>query len=91
MEQTIILTIMMVVMMYFMAIRPENKRKKEQQAMREGLKVGDEITTIGGINGVICAIKDNTIVFETGADRVRLEIAKWAIATAGLQTVETPK
>ncbi|MFI3250872.1 MAG: preprotein translocase subunit YajC [Eubacteriales bacterium] len=84
----VLLTVMMVGMMYFMAIRPENKRKKEAQAMRDALKVGDEITTIGGITGVICAVKENTLVFETGADRVRLETTKWAVATVGIQTKE---
>ena len=52
---------------------PENKRKKQAQAMRDSLTVGDEITTIGGIIGTICAVKENTIVIETGADRVRIE------------------
>ena len=51
--------------------------------MRDSLKVGDEVTTIGGITGTICAVKENTVVFETGADRVRVEITKWAIANKG--------
>ena len=45
--------------------------------------MGDEVTTIGGITGTICAVKENTVVFETGADRVRLEVTKWAIANKG--------
>ena len=71
-------------------IRPESKRKKAAQQLRDSLAVGDEITTIGGITGTICAVKENTIVFETGADRVRLEVTKWAISTKGTQATETP-
>ena len=85
-----IMIIAMFALMYFLMIRPENKRKKEAQNMRDSLAVGDEITTIGGITGTICAVKENTIVFETGADRVRLEVTKWAISTKGTQATETP-
>lgn len=84
--QTLILTLVFIAMFYFMMIRPENKRKKEVDTMRSALKEGDDITTIGGITGRICAVKEATIVFETGADRVRLEVAKWAIANKGLPT-----
>lgn len=86
-----IMIIAMFALMYFLMIRPENKRKKEAQAMRDSLTVGDEITTIGGITGTICAVKENTIVIETGADRVRIEFTKWAVSTKGAQTSETTK
>ena len=59
--------------------------------MRESTQVGDEITTIGGILGTICAVKEDSIVIETGADRVRIEFAKWAISTKGAQTTEATK
>ena len=72
-------------------ISPENKRKKQAQDMRDSLTVGDEITTNGGINGTIWAVKENTIVIETGADRVRIEFTKWAVSTKGAQTSETTK
>jgi len=78
----------MVAIFYFLLIRPENKKKKAVEAMRSSLQVGDEITTIGGITGTICAVKDNTIVIETGADRVRIEFTKWAISEKGTQTSE---
>ena len=67
---SIVLLVLMFALLYFFMIRPENKRKKQAQAMRDSLTVGDEITTIGGIIGTICAVKENTIVIETGADRV---------------------
>ena len=80
-----------IVALYFIFFRPQSKKKKKEQEMRKNAQVGDEITTIGGIIGTICAVKDETIVIETGADRVRVEFAKWAISTKGAQTTETTK
>ena len=76
----ILMLVLMFAMLYFFMIRPENKRKKEAENLRNSLTVGDEITTIGGMTGTVCAVKENTIVFETGADRVRIEITKWAVS-----------
>ena len=78
----------MLAIMYFMLIRPENKKKKAAEEMRSSLKVGDQITTIGGIVGTICAVKEQTIVMETSADRVRIEFTKWAISSKGTQSTE---
>ena len=86
---SILMLVLMFALMYFFMIRPENKRKKETQAMRDSLKVGEEVTTIGGITGTICAVKENTIVIESGADRVRLEVTKCAIANKGTQASAT--
>lgn len=91
MMSTIIMIVVLIAIFYFMLIRPESKKKKEAQALRESLAVGDEITTIGGIVGTICHVKENSIVIETGADRVRIEFMKWAIANKGAQTAETQK
>ena len=71
----------MLAMLYFFMIRPENKRKKEAQNMRDSLTVGDVITTIGGIIGRVVAIKDDTFVLETGADRVKIRFTKNAISS----------
>ena len=84
----IVMMVAMIALFYFMLIRPENKRKKEAQNMRDSLAVGDEITTIGGITGTICAVKENTIVIESGADRVRVELTKWAVSTKNAQGAE---
>lgn len=73
--------VLMFVIMYLMVIRPENKRKKETEQMRSAVKVGDEITTIGGIIGTVVNVKDEKIVIETGLDQVRIELAKWAISS----------
>ena len=83
--------VLMFGMLYFFMIRPENKRKKEAENLRNSLAVGDEITTIGGMTGTICAVKENTVVFETGADRVRIEITKWAVSTKNGQSTQATR
>ena len=85
---SLFMIVAMIAVFYFLLIRPENKRKKQAEEMRSSLKVGDEITTIGGITGTICAVKEKTLVLETGADRVRIEFAKWAVSSKGTQTTE---
>lgn len=82
----ILLMVGMLAIMYFFTIRPENKRRKEADQMRASLQVGDVITTIGGVVGTICAVKENTIVVETGADRVRIEFTKWSVSSKGVNT-----
>ena len=77
----IVMMLAVLAIMYFLMIRPENKKKKEAEQMRSAVKVGDKITTIGGVVGVVCAVKDDKIVVETSADRVRVEFAKWAISS----------
>ena len=76
---------------YFFMIRPENKRKKQADEMRNALKVGDNITTIGGVIGDIVSIKDNSIVIETSADRVRVEFAKFAVSNNNTAEKEAAK
>lgn len=91
MDQNVSMIVLMVVMLavfYFMLIRPENKRKKEAEKMRSELAVGDVITSIGGIVGTICAVKESTVVIESGADRVRIELTKWAVSSKGTQATE---
>lgn len=82
----IIPMVLLVVFFYFFMIRPENKKKKEAQKMRDELAVGDKVTTIGGMVGKVVNIKDDTITFETGEDRVRVQIMKWGISTTGKGT-----
>ena len=79
----IIMIVIMVAIFYFMLIRPENKRKKEAEQMRNTLKKGDWLTTIGGLYGKVVAINDRTVVLETSEDRVRVEFLKSAIGTVG--------
>jgi len=88
--ESIIMIVLLFAVMYFFMIRPENKRKKQAEEMRNGLKKGDVITTIGGIVGKVVMVNPNTIVIETSDDRVRLELTKWAVSQAGVQTGEQP-
>ena len=87
---TILMLVVLFVIMYFLMIRPENKRKKKAQEMRDSLKKGDVITTIGGIVGKVVQVNNDTIVIETSDDRVRMELTKWAVSTVGVQTGEQP-
>ena len=86
--ESIVLLVLMFAMLYFFMIRPENKRKKEAENLRNSLAVGDEITSIGGITGTVCAVKENTIVIEPGADRVRIELTKWAVSSKNAKAGE---
>lgn len=69
----------MLVMMYFMVIRPQRTREKQQTEMRNSIEVGDGVTTIGGIVGRVVSVKDDTILVETGSDRVKIRLMKWAV------------
>lgn len=89
--ESIIMLVIMIAIFYFLLIRPENKRKKQAQEMRDGLKKGDVITTIGGIVGKIVMVNKDTIIIETSEDRVRMELAKWAVSTVGVQTSDQPE
>ena len=73
MTSTIIMIVVMIAIFYFLLIRPENKRKKQAEEMRNSLKKGDWLTTIGGIYGRVVAITDRTVVIETSEDRVRMD------------------
>ena len=72
---------LMLVLLYFMIYRPQKKQEKKDAAMRAALEIGDQVTTIGGIVGRVVAIKDDTFVLETGADRVKIRFIKNAISS----------
>ena len=80
-SSTLIMIVLMFAVFYFFFIRPENKKKKQVEQMRNALTVGDEITTIGAITGKIVQVTEDTVTFETGEDRVRIQIKKWGIST----------
>jgi preprotein translocase subunit YajC len=71
----------LIVVFYFLLIRPQRKREKQENDMRANLVVGDVVTTRGGIIGTIRQIKDDNIVIETGANNVRITVARWAIGS----------
>ena len=78
---SILYLVIIFVVFYFFLIRPENKRKKQLNEMRSNISLGDEIVTIGGIMGKVVQVTEDTITFETGEDRVRLQVTKWAISS----------
>ena len=66
--------------MYVMIIRPQKKKEKKTEEMRSSIEIGDTVTTIGGIVGLVVAIKEDTIVLETGTDRSKIRFKRWAIS-----------
>ena len=87
---SIVMLVVMLAIFYFLLIRPENKRKKKAEAMREGIKKGDTVTTIGGIVGRVVHANKDTLIIETSEDRVRMEVTRWAVSTTGVQTTDQP-
>ena len=79
---SMILLVAMIAVFYFLIIRPENKRKKQAEHMRNSLKKGERDTTIGGLVGRLDQVNDASVVFAPSADRVRIEVAKWGIQSA---------
>ncbi len=73
--------VLIAIVFYFLLIRPQKKQEKEAQAMRNSISVGDTITTIGGITGTVLSVKEDedVITLETGADRNRITVKKWAV------------
>ncbi len=73
-----------------MLIRPQKKREKETQAMRNSIEVGDEVITVGGIIGTVVLTKDDYLVIETGSDRSKIRITRWAVQTNNTPREKTP-
>ena len=77
---TIIWLVLLLGVFYFLLIRPQKEREKKEAAMRDNLEIGDEVVTAGGIVGLVFSIKEDTVVIETGGDRSKIRIKKWAIS-----------
>jgi preprotein translocase subunit YajC len=71
--------LIVVVIMYFILIRPQKQKEKQANAMRESLEIGDEVVTNGGIIGLVVNIKDDSVVIETGGDRSKIRVLKNAV------------
>lgn len=71
--------LLMVAVVYFLMIRPQKKREKADRQLRASIQPGDSIVTIGGFVGRVLSVKDDEVVFETGADRTKLTVKKYAI------------
>lgn len=89
MWSSIIMMALIIVIFWFFIIRPQRKKDKETAKMRSELQVGDEIVTIGGIIGIIVSMKEDSLVIETGSDRSKVRLARWAIS--GKNTTAEPK
>lgn len=87
----ILIYVALFAVLYFLLIRPNSKKKKQEQEMRNNIAIGDDITTIGGIQGRIIAIKEDeeAFVIETGPDRTKMKFKKWAISSVDTEK-ETP-
>ncbi len=77
---SVIMLVLIIVFFYFLIIRPQKKQEKKDADMRNALRIGDEVVTNGGIVGIVFSIKDDTLVIETGSDRSKIRVMKWAVA-----------
>ncbi len=82
---TIVMILLLVAVMYFFMIRPQKKQEKQVNEMRDNLQVGDEITTIGGIIGKIVSIREETILVETGRDKVKIRFLRSAVRSVDVK------
>lgn len=71
--------VLILVVFYFILIRPQKKKEKETEEMRKAVQIGDEITTIGGIIGIIVSVKEDNVVIETAGERNKIRIKRLAI------------
>ena len=86
--------VILIVVFYFLLIRPQRKRDKAEREMRNSIEVGDEISTICGFIGRVVNIKDDVLIIESSNDRTKLKIYRWAIRgkeAPATETVEAPK
>lgn len=88
----LIMLVVMFAALYFFAIRPQKKRQKEEEAMRNSIDIGDQITTIGGMTGRIIATNDadDEIIFETGSNKSRITLKRWAIQGKVVEATDEP-
>ena len=77
--------LLLIPLMYFVMIRPQQKRQKQWQQMLGSIKTGDKVTTAGGIRGIIMSIKDDVIIIRVAPDNIKMEVAKSAIASVTTQ------
>ncbi len=77
---TFIPLVLMIIVFYFLLIRPEKKRAKKMKEMLDNLQVADEVVTTGGIIGRVLSVKEDTVLIETGGDRTRLRVLRSSIA-----------
>ncbi len=79
MISSILMLVVMFGIMYFIMIRPQRKKQKEEEKMRNNLQIGDEILTIGGFYGRVVSIKEDSLVIESASDHSKQKVARWAV------------
>lgn len=89
MVATIVMLVAMIAIFYFLMYRPQKKQDQQQNAMRNSLQVGDEITTIGGIIGKIVSIKEETLVIETSKDKTKIRILRTAVRSVDVKAEDS--
>lgn len=77
---TLMPLLLLVLIMYFLLIRPQKKKERQVNAMRSSIKVGDDVITIGGIYGKVTRVKDEVLTIQVGADKTKLDVTRWAIS-----------
>jgi len=85
---SLIMIVAMLLIFYFLLIRPQKKQEKEKQAMLNRLEVGDEVTTIGGIVGEIVSVREETVMIETGKDKTKIRVLRSAISRVDVKASE---
>lgn len=81
--------LLLIVVFYFLLIRPQKKREKSIQAMRSSLKVGDKLVTIGGLHGkIVKIVGDDKLVIEMNPDKTKIEITRWAVSSITSESKE---
>ena len=79
--------VLVFVIMYYVILRPQMKRQKEQARLVSALKTGDRVVTASGIHGLISNVKDTTVIVKV-ADNVKIEMEKTSVTNV-LKPVET--
>ena len=83
-----IITILLILGLYYLTLLPRKKQEKEIKKMQEDLKIGDKVITYTGLSGVIEEVLEDRIILKTNPDGIKLSIEKWAIAGLDDRTIE---
>lgn len=71
---------LLLVVMYFLFMRPQKKKEKETKDMQDNVQIGDEIVTYGGMVGIVVRKGEDNVVIETGGEKNKIRIKTWAIS-----------
>lgn len=83
-----IITILLILGLYYLTLLPRKKQEKEIKKMQEDLKKGDKVITYTGLSGVIEEVLEDRIILKANPDGIKLSIEKWAIAGLDDRTID---